>query len=188
MVSPLIISRRYFLLLIFFLLISPMSYAVCDPKEAYNDNTEKELPTSENIYISEGSTLIIAEGTTISGANFIHTSVKKAKTKLLKRNTEKPKVVEKKIVKISKPKPSAPSVETLSSNDTGQTWGTNAPYSKQISITSNTSIKYFAAVMGSSYINAILSFIILLMAVYQRHITNTLLLGCNFQRPPPIFF
>ena len=190
-VSPLFISRRCFYFLIILLLISPMSYAVCTPKEAYNGNTEEESSSSEEVYISEGTTLIITEGTTISGAKFIHTEapdVKQVKTKLLKRDVVKPKVVIKKIVKLSKPKTSTPPVETVSSNDPAQTWSSNGSSGKQVSISSNTSIKYFAAVMDSSYIAAILLFIALLIAVYQRPILNRLLFGRNFQRPPPMFF
>jgi hypothetical protein len=168
-----------------------MSYAICNPKDAYNTNTEEESPLSENIYISEGTTLIIAESTTISGAKFIHTDAadaKQAKTKLHKRDVLKTKIVIKKIVKLSKPKPSAPPVETVSSNDPKQTWSTNGSSSKPVSITSNTSIKYFADVVDSQFINAILLFVVLLIAVYQRPILNTLRFGANFQRPPPMFF
>lgn len=190
MVSPLFISRRYFYFLIILLFISPMSYAVCNSKEAYNGNTEEES-SSEEVYISEGTTLIITEGTTISGAKFIHTDapdVKQAKTKLLKREVVKPKVVIKKIVKLSRPKTSTSPTETVSSNDPRQTWSTNGSSSKQISISSNTSIKYFAAVTENGYITVILLFITLLIAVYQRPILNRSLFGRNFQRPPPMFF
>ena len=190
-VSPLFISRRCFYFLIILLLISPMSYAVCTPKEAYNGNTEEESSSSEEVYISEGTTLIITEGTTISGAKFIHTDapdVKQAKTKLLKREVVKPKVVIKKIVKLSRPRTSTSPTETVSSNDPRQTWSTNGSSSKQISISSNTSIKYFAAVTENGYITVILLFITLLIAVYQRPILNRSLFGCNFQRPPPMFF
>lgn len=189
---PLITSRRFFHFLITFLLTSSMCYATCNPQDAYTttDQAEEKQPPSGKMYISEGATLFIAEDTTISGAEIIHTDVadvKKTEAKLSKKDVEKPKI-SKKIATTSQPIASAPPVEIISSNAPGQIWSTNGSSSKQLSITSNTSIKYFAAVMDSRYITAILLFITLLMAVYQGPILNRSFFGRNFQRPPPMSF
>lgn len=187
--SPLIKRRRFFYFLVTFLLTSSMSYAICNPQEAYTiDNSQEEQLPSGKIYISEGATLFIAEDTIISDAEIIHfvTDAKKTEAKPYKKDAEQ-KVVKQTVIP-AKPIVSAPPVEFISSKEPGQIWSTNGSSSKQVSTAPNSGIKYLAVVIDSKYFTAILLFIALLIAVYQRHIINRLLFGHNFQRPPPIFF
>lgn len=185
--SPINTSRRFFYFLVTLLLTSSMSYAACDPKEAYANNSEEEQLPSGKMYISEGATLFIAEGAKLSGAEIIHsdiTDTEKAKVSPSKQNVEKPVV--KKASTPSQPTASAPPIERFSSNAPIDTWNTNAPYNKQVSITTNISFKYVATVMDTNFINLILFFIAILVSVYQRQAAKTLLFGRNFQRPPPM--
>ncbi|SMP95685.1 hypothetical protein SAMN05421679_107229 [Epilithonimonas pallida] len=186
-VSPLMISGRYFCFLVIFLFASIMSYAACKPEDAYAGSQEEGQAQSGKIYISEGAALVIAEDTTISGAEIIHTDaadIQQPKSKPLKTITEKPKA-EHKTAASSQPISPAP-VETVSPNDSKHTWSTNAPYNKQLSITYNISFKYIGRVINIIAISVILILLMILIPAYRRPPGNDLFLGCNLQRPPPI--
>ncbi|MDP9958042.1 hypothetical protein J2X97_003716 [Epilithonimonas hungarica] len=185
-VLPFLTRRMHLLFLVFFPLISVMSKAICKPEDAcYNDTNKQEKQGT--VYVSEGTTLFVAEGTITSlQVPIRNDKVSKVQLKAIKRkNVEKPKVVKRRSITVVHHS-SLPSAETIYPTIPKHSWDTGGPYNKQISVTSNISFKYVAAAMDATFINVILIFITLLIAVYQRHILNTLLLGANFQRPPPL--
>ncbi len=186
-VSPFIMKRRYLLFLIPFLLIPSFSQATCKPEEAYVKTPKED--TSGNIYVSEGTALVVADGTTVVVNEVVHTAkdAKPHKTKLPKKKIEKLKLV-KKETGIVKSHSSLQSTETMSSKDSRRIVGSDNPNAKQACIMSNGSSSKSLAI-ATAYNNILISFLLSLLIVliffYNRHFIKALLVGSNFQRPPP---
>jgi hypothetical protein len=155
-VLPFLTRRMHLLFLVFFLLISVMSKAICKPEDVcYNDTNKQEKQGT--IYVSEGTTLFVAEGTITSLQVRVHNDkVSKVQLKAIKRkNAEKPKAIKRRTIKV-KHHPSLPSVETISPTIPKHSWDHWRIISKQVSTTSNISFKYVAAVPDATFINVIL--------------------------------
>ncbi len=185
-VSPFIIKRRYLIFLISFLLTSSFLQATCKPKEAYDTLKEDK---SASVYVAEGTALFVANGTTVVVDEVVYTGkeVKSLKTKHPKKRVEKLKSIKQK-TQTAKSNSSLPPTETFTSKDSKHIFGSNSSSAKEAYVnTNNSNSKFFAVTIFDISIYIIISCLILLISFYNSHFIKALLLGSNFQRPPPAF-
>lgn len=180
-----LLYRKGRLVLLFLLLANfHIMQAICKPIDAYTT----EVPTEDSsvkIYLSEGTSFTIAEGTIISATEFVHTDVKKTKIKLHKKAVKKIKAIKKEIRNIE-PATSLTYTKTFSPCKPNPILDSNGSFIKQVSINSNSSFKSFAVTQYTAFISIILSFSMILILFHQDYPVKISLLGNNFQRPPPI--